>query len=1018
MKLGEPCWDLENVEKAISHIAQLDKASAHYFLASHSPIRFIFNERLGRYLEEEDFFRTLFTNSSSEELALVKGEPGTGKSHLIYWLKLRCQSALETGELTNLVPVIIQRRTGSLKDALEQLIQQLPEGFMQYLNPVREALGKISKATAREKLADALRHELGEGWQIRRRKPLPYFLKDLRELCAVTGCREWLCRDGGVIDKNIKRLIENSEAEERESLPVFPQEEFDISDPRYTAQLTPDLRNMIDDFTEFRDRREKAAEAFNLALPDALKKMTGLSDTTLREIFDRIRIDLKGMGKKLALFVEDVSVMSALDEEVVIAVEPQGRKALCPMVAVLGITEAGVSRLAENQRQRVTMLVSVSGYATELWRASKVEVAYFAARYLNSIRLSEGEVRRIATDRKNGGDITLSKCTDCPVQSECHKCFGKVDIDGIAVGMFPFSYEAPQRLLEQLDEERPGVRKNPRGLLMHVLSKVLMTREGLEQGRFPQDNMPIKPPPLLYWRSFQEKYCGGWDPRDIARLERLAKGWVSAGEDDEAARLLRPFLGPFQFKVFSRSIKDQVILPPKGPIPPEPEPIEIPAPRDLVKLLQDLDSWLKGEELRYDTEPRQLLAELIRKGIPWDDDRSVPLSEWKRLIGGGGSNYKFILIEGMRTIVTGNFIIKIHRNKETYDVITALAKFKYLGKDSWKFQAGETEKRTISRWLRKYAHEVIAKLNPPEGVSTQTPVGCVVQFLAVSSMLRKRAKLPHDVVDLVEVLLADTWQENPLAFNNEWKALIEDMRSRHNDRRDFLFNEISVPQGRTGNINFIDPLPIITQARDCFTEESVVEVLGDEYFGGFWQSRYAALARMKPFTVLSEYLEKERDEWDKRVRSILRILSIADYDTNTPKESLTQYCEDLLSMVGALKETKLQMPEPRFDEMMKSRIFSERRSAWGNTVKNAQELVNDGDTEQLLLYDPKPLEEANHALISSFEYINMVSKEVDLQLVSIAEDGDPDILTQNLIDELQGIVSLVDTFASNPRNSK
>jgi hypothetical protein len=1010
MKLGETCWKRENIEKAISHIAQLDKSKAHYFLASHSPIRFVFNERLGRNLTEEEFFQMLFNNPRREELALVKGEPGTGKSHLIYWLKLRCESALETGELKNIVPVIIQRRAGSLKDALEQLIQQLPESFTQYLNPVREALGKISEATAREKLADALRHELGEAWQMRKHDPLPRYLKDLREICAVTSCRQWLCREKGVIDRNIKRLIENSETEERERLPTFSHEEFVITDPRYTLQLTPALRDLIDDLTEFRDRREKAAVAFNLALPYALKEMTGLSGATLRGIFDKVRMDLKGMGQSLALFIEDVSVMSALDEEVVNAVEPQGRDDLCPMVAVLGITEAGVSRLAENQRQRVTSFVSVSGYATDQWRADKEEVARFAARYLNSIRLEDEAVKQIAADRRTGGDISLSKCPDCSVQTECHQCFGKVEIDGLAVGMFPFTHDAPQRLLQHLDEQRQGVRRNPRGLLMHVLSRVLSSGDSLERGWFPEDNLPAILPPLLYWRGFQEKYCGGWEPRDIARLERLAKGWVLASTEDEAAILLDPFLAPLQFGKFSRKIqrRERPLQKPEKPVKPkptQPEPIETPTPQDLLKILQDLDNWIKGEDLRYDQEPRQFLAELIRKGIPWDDDRSVPLSEWKRLVGGGTANYRFIRIEGMRSKVSGNFIIEFQRTKETHDLISALAKFKYLGNNSWEFQNGETDKRTVSTWLKKHTDEIISKLHPPEGMSTEAPVACALQFLAVSSVLRRRAKLPQDVVELVQEILAGTWQEPPTAFNKEWNALIEDMQTRHRDRREFLFNELSIPQGRTGSINFIDPLPIIQHAIRL-SDRFVIEPISNQYLQGFWQSRYATLVRMERYAEMPEYLDRERDEWQGKVSQLLHMLSTAGYETSHPKESLALYCEDLLSVVEALKETRLRMPDPLFDDMLKSRMFSDRRFAWGNAVEKARNLADDGTTEQLLLYDPKPLAEAIHALTCASAYLKTVSREVELQLSNIAEGGDPDILTQEFISELQGIASL------------
>ena len=226
MELGEPCWNRENVEKAISHIAQVDATRMHYFLASHSPIKFITDARLDRDLTEEEFFQSLFFNPAHEQLGLVKGEPGTGKSHLIGWLKLRCQSALENSELKDILPVIIQRRSGSLKDALDQLIRQLPEQFERYLNPVKDALKRITETTARETLAGKFHLEFGDNWKIRGRQSLPSYFKNLREICTSQGFREWLCRDGGVMDRNVKRLIESSNTDEREQLPEFSARSF------------------------------------------------------------------------------------------------------------------------------------------------------------------------------------------------------------------------------------------------------------------------------------------------------------------------------------------------------------------------------------------------------------------------------------------------------------------------------------------------------------------------------------------------------------------------------------------------------------------------------------------------------------------------------------------------------------------------------------------------------------------------------------------------------------------------
>src|ERR1700728_913019 len=194
-QLGKPCWRPEGVTKAISIIAQMDPSRSHYFLASHAPIRGIADERAKQHLDEEGIFRTIFDPSRNHLLAVVHGDPGTGKSHLIHWLKLRTDAEIQGGRLAKVVPVLIERRTGSLKDALDQMIHQLPSAFDRYLKPVSEAIARISVERARLSLAHELFDELGSKWSERGRKPLPMELKNLRELCESEGTRTWLCRN-------------------------------------------------------------------------------------------------------------------------------------------------------------------------------------------------------------------------------------------------------------------------------------------------------------------------------------------------------------------------------------------------------------------------------------------------------------------------------------------------------------------------------------------------------------------------------------------------------------------------------------------------------------------------------------------------------------------------------------------------------------------------------------------------------------------------------------------------------
>ena len=1007
-KFGQPCWKRDVVGEVITSIAKVDASQTHYFLASHTPIEHARDDRTEEGLTEEQIFQMFLKGTPREVLALVHGNPGTGKSHLIHWLKLRCESALKKGELKKLVPVLIQRRTGSLKDALEQMIHQLGDEFAVYLTPVQEALSKISDATARDKLAAEISLELGPRRIDRGRAALPRNLRNLRETCTSTGFRRWLCREGGVIDQTIDLLTQSSEVNERESLPKFKQEDFLIRDARCKPNNTPDVINLIEDLEDEDKWREQAAMFFNEALRDAIKEMTGLSGTTLRDIFDRIRADLKTKGKNLALFIEDISVMSALDEEVFNAVEPVSHGDLCRLTAVVGITDEGWRGLWDNQKGRVTYSIGVGKSAISEWRNDPNAVEQFTARYLNTTRLTEESIQAIAERRRKGGDVHISACDECPVREVCHETFGMVEISGVQIGTFPFSTQAPQRLLNHL-KEHLALQKNPRGLLMQILQPVLENGyEDLRAKIFPSLKLAVSMDVLPYWSGFAQKYCGGWSKPDIQRLEFLAQAWIDASDADEAAEELKPFLEPLGFRAYSRSVTPTVRQ-------PRPDQHSAPATTDVVNVrlneaLRNLAEWANGAELAVDVEPRQLLAELIRKSVPWDDKRFPPLDIWRNLVG-DATNYRFVRIEGMRSRPIGTkFFIDFPRNKESRDVLEALIQFKHAGDKSWNFPHGEFHKRTLARWLRNHRDGIISQLQPSNGLETRTPIMSAVQFLATTATLRLRKRLSHDdPVELINELLGDIWEEQPTAISQDWKQLTEDMRIRHPLVKQFVVSELNVAQGRTGGRNFINTLPLIQEA-GRYDQSIGIQLPGEDYHAEYWSSRFEIFERMTRYSNLLMTLEKERGAIAETVDAIKMVLRAAQYDTRELPEALTNYCTDLVDLLNASKTTHVYVPQDAaFEDLVKRKVFAERKGVWATAVKNAQVVVDGEDPVQVLLFDSKTLLEARHSLAIATQHLSRIERVVDEQLAFIEQEGDPDMLKESMLRALKAIVDLTQT---------
>jgi hypothetical protein len=1017
-KLGQPCWIKDHVDQAIRPIARTDKEGIDYFLASHTPINNIRHDETDELFNEETLFHNIFS-SKGEVLALIHGNPGTGKSHLIHWLKLRTEDALKNKAFKEkVVPVLIQRRTGTLKDALEQIIEQLGEQFSGYLSDVRTALSKISSDTAREKLIGDIGLELRPQQRANRnREPLPNVLKDLAEVCVGSkGFRDWLSREGGVSDRIIKHLTEDhtSETDEIEdSLPKFTSKEL-FPDVHYKRNDIRIVLDLLDEFDLEPELAEQAAKYFNEVLPDAIKQMTGLSGTNLQDIFDRIRADLKKRGETLALFIEDVSVMSALDEEVFLAVEPRTGNNLCRMIAVLGSTNEGWNRLPDNQKQRVTHPISLGETADASWKDDPESVAKFAARYMNTVRLSNEQINSVAEYRRSSGkDINISACDNCPVREECHLKFGKVQVGTVEVGTFPLTLTAPKRLLNNL-KDSSAARKNARGLLTKILLPVL--EDGfvqLQERRFPNaTKFAVSINPIPFWTGFKQGYCGNWSDFDIDRLEFLAQGWVNAEGANDLAGKLEPFLEPLGLPKFSKqpstiasnelkkenAQQQQIITPRKK---------ESPATNTrLNKILQSLDDWFKKKEkLQEDVEIRKLLAELVRNSIRWEDVASVPLEVWKSAIG-GANDYGFVRIEDQfHSPQAQTMFIDFPRDEETRNVIEALTQFRYAGNRSWDFEHGEHHKRVVAQWLRRNQQNIIKQLELPQNLDANVPLKSAVQIISTTVLVRQKTNLSPEMPELLKSVLTDSWNEDTSTLSREWKSLLDDMKLTHKKLLGFIMSELNVPQGRTGGINFINSVPVLKAALD-FAAQPKIEIPGEDYFQSYWKSRFSVLQNKNKYSNFVTALEAERSAIDEVVRNIRFNLRRVGYNTDQLHDAISEFCSDLNDLLITQKEAKTFYPYDPFDRLMKDKIFTERKNVWRTAVKNAEEVAAGDDLMQVMKFDSQNLVEVDRSLAIALEYIAIIEKDIETQNENLNKEGDPLLLEENLLKTLEEIENL------------
>jgi hypothetical protein len=1013
-RFGLPCWPGGAVEATIRPIAQVDYESRHRFLACHAPIAQIRDDRAGNFKTDAEIFEQIsrLHERERENMVIVWGEPGTGKSHLINWLKLRFDYARASGEMTNVLPVLIQRRTGSLRDALEQLVSQLPERFGKYLDPVRSAIERISEAAARQELANAMHLELGVLWQERGKPMLPRHIRELPGAFHSSGFAGWLCRSGGVIDRNIQRLISPSEISERESIPEFTADEFLVQDLQFSSKAVnePKVALLIDTLRDEPELAEEAARVCNSVLRDAIRKVTGLGNAQLSQIFRAVRGDLQQDKVKLVLFIEDVSTLSVLDDEVINAIEPQNDRSLCPLTAVVGMTDVAFKRLRDNQTERGSLILSVGGSTDTHWRSDGDALDRFTARYLNAVRLGEADLQALAEVRQDGSDVSRSACAGCHRRSECHAAFGSVDFDGVPVGLFPFVPGATARLLEALDERATGVRRTQRGLLEHLVKPVLQHVEGVGAGRRSPLLLAVARKEPHYWLTFRETHAGGWSDADLARLRVLAEFWMQARDADEAADRLGPLLTPLSFPVLRKqdTLRARPALQVLAPSPP-PKPTPLPSSRPTVDprlagLLSRLDLWLGGSDLSKPRDAQELIKSFLDEALPLENFRISPaiLQALKN------TNLSAICIEGGDTSPANKNIPKIHirRDTETRDFIAALARHVYEGNKSWEFEQGQRYKRVVARWLRANAGRIIAGLSP-QGLDEHAPIRLAASFLALASTIRRRAGLPSETASALATVLAPASAETPNCLSPGLRRLYEDLPERQRVVREFLLNELDIPQG-TGACVMIDPVLVLDMVtKDRFPGS--VEALAPGYLTDFWKSRYAQLAPLSKWVDLPELLEKEQEALGAVVLEIKASLRSHDYPTTDVAQSVQAFIDDLLEVLRAQDDTNQPVPDAEF-EKVKDKL-KKRAAVYATAASDAERVATSEEVQAVLLFKPDDLVEARQVLALCAAYAVKVRAYTNKKRDFVTGEGDPDEAMERLRAAVDRI-SLVQQSAS------
>lgn len=862
------CWRVERIGEVINKEAlSVDLAT---FLATHVPMRKIVYERSPKQMietSEESLLAELNAQKDADQhlFAVLKGIPGTGKSHLIRWLKEQYALAHPNDAV-----LLIARANTSLRTTIQQIIDsqifnsnELPDA----LKRLQGAVDVLNQETLSEKLINSLQEAKNifswtevcqrlesSGASIHRRvteERINHFLLDHQ-------VRQQLCRADGPIERVTSFLTSGRDNTMGvEQIPGFVESDFDFNVDVLRRIRTGggyrDVLEFCNDLHQKEEIRESLTRYLNHVLhTHAISSATQLAAGDLRSMFTDLRRYLRQQGKSLALFIEDITAFTGIDEGLVEVLVTQHRgesnDEFCRLLSVIGITDSYFAdRFPDNVKDRVTHQLTLnakSGRNESDLLQDKAVLIEFAARYLNAIRATDSDLRSWS-EHGARPDALPNACEECPVRQTCHAAFGAVELRNTqngqspqVVGLYPFNHKSLTTLYDFLKE---GMSKTPRTFLNSLLAYILQSHsDKIEAGEFPPPATELANDvtlptfnPVPHLRVIQEQ-AGS----QAKRIESLLLFWgernvfsTQQGSSRRVGGVLTDVFAAFKLKSIegvpqqSTEVVDRAAQTtpannsPKTPTAKSQVPVT--APRDTANTVsanrytERISDWANGGKLFAYDRFTDWIADLVRSFIDWQA-HGISATQVTEYVTGS----RFAIEDQSGAVTKGRQHLLFKRTDELRFVLQALAD---LNDSAVVLEPSQLSDHlvTLSIWIRSQEERIIDFVREPTLQATQPGLltdillqNCIVLACLSGELIAEALNNPQKLYEHLIASCARSSKEN-------WAVKIEQARESHVGEwatlmrnvntgdavhicRSELLQLLNRPQGASTNVRFLD----------------------------------------------------------------------------------------------------------------------------------------------------------------------------------------------------------------------
>ena len=484
------CWDPGSVRQVINPFAE--HISDSLFRAVHSDWDLKVSPQVGKSFQEigeaswadmtppaflEDFLRT----DRPHALAAILGETGSGKSHLVHWMRLNIKPTKER------VVLVVRKSGTSLRAIVKMIIAELPpEQQASFLETLQSAGdGTQSRADQKQQLLNDLA-------QVIREDVLPTDADEIEQelvVCLPNLFQDPHMRaahflgDNTVISEIVDHIFAPSNAKNRpDQRRVFVDGDLPLGgmDFAHASRLARDAIDVIE--LDAAVNLPLAIGIINRNLDRAVARTLSFSGDRVEELMTRLRSYLKTQGQELVLLVEEFARLQGIDRALLQAITSQGDDRQCKMRTAIAVTTGFFQSVTETAYMRTTHIVEMDRSAgrAEGRSVTKASLSQFTSRYLNAVRLGRDGIEQWS-DAAAPGENPRSRCDTCIYQTECHATFGEVD----GYGLYPFTPQSLWNAASRADASMPE-RLNPRVLQNDVLVEVLDNfGPEIATGKFP-----------------------------------------------------------------------------------------------------------------------------------------------------------------------------------------------------------------------------------------------------------------------------------------------------------------------------------------------------------------------------------------------------------------------------------------------------------------------------------------------------------------------------------------------------